>query len=173
MQTSPSPERFDVCMVSNHSSSAFFNNITYVRPKVPTLYSVISSGPLATNAEIYGTNTNAFILKKDEIVEIILNNDDKGRHPFHLHGHTFQTVARSEEEGGFYNGSVTLPKVPMRRDTIMVNPNGNIVLRFKADNPDKYTTDVRCYSSADVLLHASGYSTVTSNGTWLPVSSPL
>ena len=89
-------------------------------------------------------NTNAFLLKKGEIVEIIVNNDDKGRHPFHLHGHSFQTVSRSEEAAGFYNGTGTFPKVPMRRDTIMVNPNGNIVLRFKADNPDKYITDGTC-----------------------------
>lgn len=106
----------------------------------------MSSGSFATNSEIYGTNTNAFILKKGEIVEIILNNDDKGRHPFHLHGHAFQTVARSEEAAGSYYGDVTLPKVPMRRDTVMVNPNGNVVLRFKADNPDKYITDV-CIST--------------------------
>ena len=153
-------------MVSDHSTSAFFNNITFVRPKVPTLYSVMSSGSLATNSEIYGTNTNPFILKKGEIVEIILNNDDAGRHPFHLHGHTFQTVARSEEAAGFYSGNATLPKVPMRRDTIMVNPNGNLVLRFKADNPDKYITDVPCFSPADSFFHVSGYSTVTLNGTW-------
>lgn len=131
-------------IVTNHGYSAFFNNITYVRPKVPTLYSALSSGPLATNSDIYGANTNAFILRKGEIVEIIVNNDDKGRHPFHLHGHDFQTVARSEEEAGSYNGSGTFPKVPMRRDTIMLNPNGNAVLRFKADNPDKYSTKLMC-----------------------------
>lgn len=152
-------------MASNHGYSAFFNNVTYVRPKVPTLYSVMSSGPLATNSEIYGTNTNAFILQKGEIVEIILNNDDKGKHPFHLHGHTFQTVARSEEAAGSYSGDTTLPKVPMRRDTIMVNPNGNLVLRFKADNPDKYPTDALCPSPADRFFHVSGYFTVTLNGT--------
>ncbi len=97
----------------------------------------MSSGLSATNAEIYGVNTNPFILKKGDVVEIVVNNDDKGKHPFHLHGHSFQTVVRSEEAAGFYVGNETFPKVPMRRDTIMVKPNGNIVLRFKADNPDK------------------------------------
>ncbi|KAL2003721.1 hypothetical protein VTN02DRAFT_2624 [Thermoascus thermophilus] len=27
------------------------------------------------------------------------------------------------------------PRVPMRRDTVLVNPNGNVALRFRADNP--------------------------------------
>lgn len=61
------------------------------------------------------------------------------RHPFHLHGHAFQVVYRSEEEAGPYDVSKitdgTYPASPMRRDTVLVNPNGNIVLRFRADNP--------------------------------------
>ncbi|KAL8697118.1 MAG: hypothetical protein Q9224_002461, partial [Gallowayella concinna] len=77
---------------------AWFNDITYVRPKVNTLYTVLTSGDLATNPEIYGPHTNPFILEKDQVVEIVLNNMDPGKHPFHLHGHAFQTVVRSEEE---------------------------------------------------------------------------
>ncbi|KAL8947295.1 MAG: hypothetical protein Q9222_006412 [Ikaeria aurantiellina] len=114
---------------------AFFNDITYSRPKVPTLYSALTSGNMATNPAVYGTNTNAFVLEKDQVVEIVLNNMDPGKHPFHLHGHAFQTVVRSEEEAGMYVYNETFPEFPMRRDTVMVNPNGNIVLRFKADNP--------------------------------------
>lgn len=49
-------------------------------PKVPTLYSVLTTGANATEPAIYGTDTNAFVLDKDEIVEIILNNDDTGRY---------------------------------------------------------------------------------------------
>lgn len=102
---------------------------------MPTLYTALTTGTSATNVAVYGENTNAFVLKKGEVVEIVLNNDDPGKHPFHLHGHNFQTVARSEENMGFYANNVSFPKVPMRRDVFMVRPNGNIVLRFKADNP--------------------------------------
>jgi iron transport multicopper oxidase len=114
--------------------SAFFNGITYVRPKVPTLYTVMSSGDMATNPDIYGVNSHAYVLEKDQIVDIVVNNLDPGKHPFHLHGHNFQVIARSEDDEGLYNNNVTFPKVPMRRDTILVRPNGYIVLRFKADN---------------------------------------
>lgn len=123
---------------------AFFNNLTYTTPKVPTLYSVFSSGELATNPIIYGSNTNTLVLQEGEIVEIVLNNMDPGLHPFHLHGHVFQLISRSdgtddEENPQIYDSTnpehTNFPAHPMRRDTVMVNANGFIVLRFKADNP--------------------------------------
>ena len=115
--------------------SAFFNDVTYVRPKVPTLFTALSSGPLATDPTIYGPYTSPFVLEKNEIVEIVVNNLDPGKHPIHLHGHAFQTVWRSEEEAGPYGHNGTFPPTPMRRDTVVVRPNGNMVLRFRADNP--------------------------------------
>ncbi|KAI9690252.1 MAG: hypothetical protein M1822_009213 [Bathelium mastoideum] len=117
---------------------AFLNDITYVAPKVPTLYSALSTSTFAANSTVYGTNTNSFVLNHLEVVEIVLNNDDPGKHPFHLHGHNFQAVWRSDEDAGFYDATaanVTFPAKPMRRDTLVVNPNGNTVIRFRADNP--------------------------------------
>ncbi|KAF1996346.1 multicopper oxidase [Amniculicola lignicola CBS 123094] len=118
---------------------AFFNDVTYVHPKVPTLYTVLSTGENATNPIIYGSNTNQFMLSENQVVEIVLNNNDPGKHPFHLHGHAFQVVHRSEDEVGAYSANSSIisafPKSPMRRDTILVRPNGNIVLRFRSDNP--------------------------------------
>jgi iron transport multicopper oxidase len=104
---------------------------------VPTLYTVLTTGQSASDPRIYGTNANAFVLKKNDVVEIVLNSLDPGKHPFHLHGHYFQTVVRGEEEGGSYLGNDTLPDVPMKRDTVLVYPNSYAVLRFRADNPDK------------------------------------
>ena len=74
-------------------------------------------------------------------MQIIVNNLDSGRHPFHLHGHHFQALYRSEDEAGtFEDANVTeadFPATPMRRDTFVLYPDGNIVLRFRADNPGK------------------------------------
>jgi iron transport multicopper oxidase len=121
--------------------SAFFNDISYVQQKVPTLYTALTAGANATSPEVYGTNSNPFILQHNDVIEIVLNNFDPGRHPFHLHGHDFQAVVRSGEDAGSYAHNETFPKVPMRRDVFMVRPNGNIVLRFRADNPDKSPND--------------------------------
>ncbi|RAR11840.1 multicopper oxidase [Stemphylium lycopersici] len=123
--------------LNDGANYAFFNDVTYVAPKVPTLYTVLSTGANATDPIIYGSNTNAFILAQNEVVEIILNNLDPGKHPFHLHGHTFQVLFRSDEDAGSYDPSTTniSTSTPMRRDTILVRPNGYIVLRFRSDNP--------------------------------------
>jgi len=123
--------------LGNGANYAFFNDITYTKPVVPTLYSVLTTGANASNAAIYGDYTNAFVLEKDQIIEIVLNNDDTGKHPFHLHGHNFQALVRSEDNQGHWNPSneSSFPAVPMRRDTLMVRPLSNFVIRFKADNP--------------------------------------
>lgn len=121
------------------NSSAFINNVTYVEPLVPTLYTALTSGTAANNVEIYGSNTNAFVLQKNQVVDIVLNNFDTGKHPFHLHGHTFQVLSRSDDDAGAFNSSNStmnqFPAMPMRRDTLLVRPLSNFVVRFRADNP--------------------------------------
>ncbi|KAI1388946.1 multicopper oxidase [Hypoxylon trugodes] len=118
---------------------AFFDNITYKAPKVPSLYTALSAGDLATNPTVYGSYTHSFVLEKDEVVQIVVNNLDTGRHPFHLHGHNFQALYRSEDLAGtFEDANLTeadYPEIPMRRDTFVLFDTGFIVLRFRADNP--------------------------------------
>lgn len=119
---------------------AFMNGITWVAPKVPTLYTVLTTGQAANSSEVYGYNTNSFVLGHNQVIEIVLNNNDPGKHPFHLHGHTFQAIIRSDDDAGFYDPTNTtensnLPRVPMRRDTLLIRPNGHFVIRFRSDNP--------------------------------------
>ena len=79
------------------------------------------------------------MLQKGEVVQLVVDNADTGKHPFHLHGHAFQAVWRSEEDAGpFAESNATeadFSTTPMRRDTFVLPPQGNIVLRFRADNP--------------------------------------
>lgn len=133
---------FEMNNLGDGINYAFFNDITYTHPKVPTLMTVFSSGEYAMNEKVYGSNTNSYVLQDNEVVEIVLNNNDAGKHPFHLHGHVFQVVARSpegeEDEPYIYdptNSTDHEPEFPMMRDTVMVNPFGYVVLRFTADNP--------------------------------------
>lgn len=147
--------------------SAFLNGITYVQPKVPTLYTALSTSGFANNAAVYGTNTHAYVLKKNQVIEIVLNSDDPGKHPFHLHGHAFQAIVRSDDGAGFYANNGSFPEVPMRRDTFMVRPNSHIVLRFRADNPDKYSTRLNVPPRTDWPFYAFGSSIATLNGTFL------
>ncbi|EHK48959.1 uncharacterized protein TrAtP1_000467 [Trichoderma atroviride] len=144
MKLLPEPDQvvqLDIIMdnLRDGKNYAFFDNITYTPPKVPTLYTALSTGDLANNPAVYGEFTRSFVLQKGEIVQIVVNNLDSGRHPVHLHGHAFQAIHRSEEEAGTFAdenlSESDFISVPMRRDTLVMWPNGNIVMRFKADNP--------------------------------------
>ncbi|KAI0025244.1 multicopper oxidase [Xylariomycetidae sp. FL0641] len=116
---------------------AFFNNITYKAPNVPTLYTALSAGEQASDPAVYGSFTNPFVLAQGEIVQIVVNNRDAGRHPFHLHGHQFQAIWRSADAAGPFQAvpESAFPPTPMRRDTLLLYPDGNMVVRFRADNP--------------------------------------
>ena len=134
---------------------AFFNDITYVPQKVPSLYTALSADSLAENPKVYGVNSHAIVLKHNEVVDIVLNNEDPGKHPFHLHGHVFQVIHRSAEKAGNYDPSSlsnpALPSVPMKRDTVLARPNGNVVLRFRADNPGSHYLRCGYIMNADLL----------------------
>ncbi|KAH8817166.1 Fet3 ferroxidase-like protein [Xylogone sp. PMI_703] len=134
--------------LGNGVNYALLNNVTYTAPKVPTLFSVMSSGNLSTNSEIYGEFTHPFVLEHNQVVQIVLNNGDGGSHPFHLHGHNFQVITREPSYGPtFYDfadgdpvaydpsNHSTFSPIPTRRDVIVLPPQGYLVLRFVADNP--------------------------------------
>ncbi|ROV92341.1 hypothetical protein VSDG_07295 [Cytospora chrysosperma] len=120
---------------------AFFNDISYVAPVVPTIFTALSApAEDVTNPAIYGKFTNPFVLPHGGVIQLVLNNDDSGKHPFHLHGHAFQVISRSYDNALHFNGTWSesgdvVPSVPMRRDTLIVKPMSNFVIRFRADNP--------------------------------------
>lgn len=121
---------------------AFFNNITYTAPKVPSLYTILSAPEdLLSDPRIYGEFTHPLVLEHMQTVQIVINNNDPGTHPFHMHGHNFQVVSRSEASDEDTpipfdpKKDTKFPVVPMRRDTAHVNAMGNLVIRFVADNP--------------------------------------
>lgn len=115
------------------------NSASYVQPKVPTLFSVLSTGSSATNPVIYGPPaSNPFVIRHMDIVEVVVNNYDTGGHPIHMHGHNFQMVARSAEGAAPFKGPLSNPpSTPIRRDVLKINTGGYLVYRFVADNPDK------------------------------------
>lgn len=111
----------------------FLGNSTYVTPKIPTLYTALTTGSDAWNPEVYGAGANAYIIETGQIVQIVVQNNDAIEHPMHLHGYNFQVVARGP---GPWDGDETkFPSVPMRRDTVTTPPAGHLVIRIKTRNP--------------------------------------
>lgn len=113
----------------------YLNGASYVDQKVPTLYSVLTApAEHLTNPAIYGSGANPYILPFGAVVEINIMNHDDRAHPFHLHGHAFQVVARSDN-GFLWPGLYEEPATPMKRDTVTVYAQGTATIRFVADNP--------------------------------------
>jgi len=131
---------FNFCLDSNGYPRACFNNVTYIGQKVPTLYSVATTGDNNTDPSVYG-QVNPVIYDLNDIVEIVVNNHDAANHPFHLHGHQFQVLSRPRSGTGDWSGSDssnTYAAAPPTRDTIVVQANSHAVLRFVANNPGVY-----------------------------------
>ncbi|KAJ2354539.1 ferroxidase fet3 [Coemansia erecta] len=111
-----------------------FNNITYRAPGVPTVLTALTAGKQALNPQIYGHQTNTYVLRHMDVVQVTIANHDYYSHPFHLHGHVFQIA----ETGNIRTQISKQPldtDAPVRRDTIIVHGGHYAVLRFRADNP--------------------------------------
>ncbi|KAF8952436.1 hypothetical protein CPC16_003869 [Podila verticillata] len=128
-------------VLSDYVNHATFNDVTYVMPKVPSLYTALSMGnnSLSSNPEVYGKYSNPMVLNHNDEIEIVINNLDVGNHPFHLHGHVFQVVGRGDgaydPASGPYPSYLNTTENPLRRDTVLVRAQQNAVIRFKANNP--------------------------------------
>ncbi|KAL1869993.1 hypothetical protein VTK73DRAFT_2863 [Phialemonium thermophilum] len=125
---------FDFCFDENDYPRACFNGQTYIPQKVPTLYSVASTGTSNTNPAIYGA-VNPIVVGYGEVVQLVINNNDAAVHPFHLHGHQFQVLDRPRSDTGPWPKRGSGVAQPPRRDVVHVNANSHAVLRFRADNP--------------------------------------
>ncbi len=103
--------------------------------KVPTLYSVATTGTNNTNPIVYG-HVNPFVFSYGDVVDVVINNLDAAIHPFHMHGHQFQVLDRPGSNAGQWSGSSSSFKTtPPRRDTVAVYANSFAVLRIKVTNP--------------------------------------
>jgi iron transport multicopper oxidase len=86
---------------------------------------------------VYG-QVNPIMIKYNETVEIIINNHNFNLHPWHMHGHHFQVLERSGPNTGTWPGTYAeYPAAPIKRDTVMLQPNSYAIIRFRADNPDE------------------------------------
>ncbi|OTB09252.1 putative ferroxidase [Hypoxylon sp. CI-4A] len=125
---------FDYCFDDNDYPRACFNETTYIPQTVPALYSAASLGENNTQTAAYG-QVGAFVAEYGDVLEIIINNNNDAIHPFHLHGHQFQVLARPDSNAGNWSAGVKTNDLPPRRDVVAVNSKSYAVFRIKADNP--------------------------------------
>ncbi|CAO3679408.1 unnamed protein product [Umbelopsis ramanniana] len=131
------PLSFDFQVYTDGVNRGAFNNVPYLMPKTPSLLTALTVGAdYANNSAVYGPQGNGLIAPHLKNIQLVVNNMDAGLHPFHLHGHVFQIVARGD---GIFNESVNIINEtqlnPVRRDTVHIPANSFAVIRFRADNP--------------------------------------
>ncbi|KAJ3024066.1 ferroxidase fet3 [Thoreauomyces humboldtii] len=124
-----------LAQLDDGTNHGMFNNIPYLAPKVPTIFTAMTAGNNSNDVSIYATHSNPSVLGYNNVVEVIINNYDAGSHPFHLHGHKFQIMGRNENTT--YDPTQPFPEQanPIRRDVIQIPAGGSVAIRFTADNP--------------------------------------
>jgi len=84
-----------------------------------------SNGNTYTSLDDLNKAKRLFQLKLGKSYIFSLSNKTSFQHPIHLHGHTYQLIAR--------NGKKL--KTPMWQDTVLISPNETVEIAFVADNP--------------------------------------
>jgi iron transport multicopper oxidase len=125
----------DFAVFTDGKNHGHFNETGFTLPtSTPTLFSAQSmTDSLKRDKLQYGT-ARAIILDHMNVVELVIFNFDTGSHPFHLHGHVFQIIARGPIQD-IYPVYGSVDANPVRRDTVQIPTEEYVVLRFVADNP--------------------------------------
>ncbi|KAI9308063.1 multicopper oxidase-domain-containing protein, partial [Cunninghamella echinulata] len=127
---------FNFDVTTDGFNRGMFNELPYLQPKVPSLNTMLTiGGNLSSNVDVYGPQSMAFVMKHLDFIEVVVTNFDAGNHPFHLHGYTFYMVGRGNGTWTGDRSQVEWFSNPMSRDTILINSETFVVIRFRADNP--------------------------------------
>ena len=110
-----------------------FNYAPVKRAEEPLLFSVMAG-------EVLPDSSFPLYIQFGDVVEVVINNDYYGPHPFHLHGHSFWVLGSGEiGDGNYVPGKHDLILDGVRRDTFLVKEKSWGVMRFIADNPGIWT----------------------------------
>jgi FtsP/CotA-like multicopper oxidase with cupredoxin domain len=77
---------------------------------------------------------NMFNFGQNRSIILNVTNATPFTHPFHLHGHNL-FVLNAGGAGSTWDGTITHPSNPMRRDTFIIPPLGWAAFSFEANNP--------------------------------------
>ncbi|KAG8747139.1 ferroxidase fet3 [Ceratobasidium sp. 414] len=120
--------------MDNGINRAMFNNVTWNVPVVPSTISELTMGADASVQNVYGPNTA--VMEYGEIMQMTVVNWDAGKHPFHLHGHKFAIMHKSDDVTSAdptinppFNPNQTNP---IWRDTVQIPSGGSVTLRWQA-----------------------------------------
>jgi len=90
-------------------------------------------------------------------VQVVINNQDDGSHPWHLHGHTFWVMGTGAPGNGSYNAARDQSKLTLkgvRRDTTHSWEYSWVVLRYHTGNPGVWL--LHCHNNWHLMAGLAG-----------------
>lgn len=128
---------FNMQYTANNQHYMFFNSTSWT-PLPPGQFALgVINSTTASNMSFIANNIGDqlnYINPTYGVFDLVVNSQDDGDHPFHMHGHTFFVM--SQGDGHFYGDSSSFNTTnPMRRDTILIQSYGHVVIRIIMDNP--------------------------------------
>lgn len=102
-------------------SRGYINNITFVSPSYPPLFTLINGKPIS----YVPSSIHPIFIPLNNVVRFIINNKDDGEHPFHFHGHVCSILGRGKGIFDPVKDEKKLNKInPLRRDTFTLTGGG-------------------------------------------------
>ncbi|KAI9673316.1 MAG: hypothetical protein M1829_004082 [Trizodia sp. TS-e1964] len=95
----------------------------------------------------YDPEWNVYNFGSNKTIRVVVNNLTPFTHPMHLHGHNMALLSVGP---GKWDGTITRPSNPMRRDVQLLNGNSHLVWQIDADNPGVWP--FHCH----IVWHVSG-----------------
>jgi iron transport multicopper oxidase len=68
----------DVTVAGQTVQRGVLGPYSYIEPKVPTLYTALTTGQYAMNPDVYGSHVNPYVIKEGQIIDVVVNNQDTG-----------------------------------------------------------------------------------------------
>ncbi|WIA19475.1 hypothetical protein OEZ85_004087 [Tetradesmus obliquus] len=111
-------------------------------PETPSLMERYSNNPMGLGPPAEpqwpqgGLGWHIWDINLGDVIDIYIHNKAGGEHPIHLHGHWFTVMQAGLPNSGAFNENEDVLDATVIRDTITVNGNSSLVLRYVANNPD-------------------------------------
>ncbi|KAI9840148.1 MAG: hypothetical protein M1838_004201 [Thelocarpon superellum] len=135
MTPDPHPATTQVITISGGFNSSdhfnfFMNNVTFRADYNQPILGLSQAG---NDSYPYDPNWNVYDFGSNKTIRFIVYNNFPAAHPMHMHGHNMYILATGP--GLSWDGTVTNPSNPLRRDVQMLPAFSHMVVQIDADNP--------------------------------------
>ena len=118
--------------------------------------------------------SNTFDFGSAQSIRLLINNHSPVAHPMHLHGYDMSVLSVGGSPPSptspqvTWDGTITSPTNPLRRDTFLLQPNGYMVVQFESKNPGVWP--FHCH----IAWHVSGglYMNLLTQSAKIPSPNP-